>query len=115
MSDCIFCKIAAKEIPSTRVYEDDMVVAFHDLEPQAPVHVLVIPKKHVESLVALRQEDRELAAHILIDVIPKIANDLGIAEEGFRTVVNTGDNGGQTVKHLHFHVLGGRFMKWPPG
>ncbi|ERL03874.1 histidine triad nucleotide-binding protein [Mitsuokella sp. oral taxon 131] len=115
MSDCIFCKIAAKEIPSTRVYEDDMVVAFHDLEPQAPVHVLVIPKKHVESLVALRQEDRELAAHILIDVIPKIANDLGIAEEGFRTVANTGDNGGQTVKHLHFHVLGGRFMKWPPG
>lgn len=115
MSDCIFCKIASKEIPSTLIYEDDTVAAFHDLDPKAPVHVLVIPKKHVESLAALREEDKELAAHILVDVIPKLARELGICEEGFRTVANTGDNGGQTVKHLHFHLLGGRFMQWPPG
>ena len=115
MSDCIFCKIASKEIPSTLIYEDDTVAAFHDLDPKAPVHVLVIPKKHVESLAALREEDKELAAHILVDVIPKLARELGIREEGFRTVANTGDNGGQTVKHLHFHMLGGRFMQWPPG
>ena len=115
MSDCIFCKIASKEIPSPLVYEDDTVVAFPDLEPKAPVHILVIPKKHIESLAALKEEDKELAAHILVDVIPQIARDLGIAEKGFRTVANTSDDGGQTVKHLHFHLLGGRFMQWPPG
>ena len=106
MADCIFCKIAQKEIPSTLVYEDDMVVAFRDLEPQAPQHVLVIPKKHVESL---------LVSHILVDVIPELAQKLGIAEKGFRVVANTGEEGGQTVKHLHFHLLGGRSMQWPPG
>ena len=115
MSDCIFCKIAAKEIPSTVVYEDEQVVAFKDLEPQAPVHVLVIPKKHVESVAALKEEDKELAAHILVDVIPQLAQELGVAEKGFRVVANTGDEGGQTVKHLHFHLLGGRSMQWPPG
>jgi histidine triad (HIT) family protein len=115
MSDCIFCKIASKEIPSTVVYEDEQVVAFKDLEPQAPVHVLVIPKKHVESVAALKEEDKELAAHILVDVIPQLAQELGVAEKGFRVVANTGDEGGQTVKHLHFHLLGGRSMQWPPG
>ena len=115
MADCIFCKIAGKEIPSTVVYEDEMVLAFKDLEPQAPVHVLVIPKKHVESVAALKAEDKELTAHILVDVIPQIARDLGVAESGFRVVANTGDEGGQTVKHLHFHLLGGRSMQWPPG
>jgi histidine triad (HIT) family protein len=115
MADCIFCKIAGKEIPSTVVYEDETVLAFKDLEPQAPVHVLVIPKKHVESVAALKAEDKELAAHILVDVIPQIARDLGVAESGFRVVANTGDEGGQTVKHLHFHLLGGRSMQWPPG
>ena len=115
MSDCIFCKIGAKEIPSTMVYEDEQVAAFKDLEPQAPVHVLVIPKRHVESLAALTEEDKELAAHILVDVIPRLARELGLAEKGFRVVANTGKEGGQTVQHLHFHLLGGRSMQWPPG
>ena len=115
MADCIFCKIAQKEIPSKLVYEDDMVVAFRDLEPQAPQHVLVIPKKHVESLLALKEEDKALVSHILVDVIPELAQKLGIAEKGFRVVANTGEEGGQTVKHLHFHLLGGRSMQWPPG
>lgn len=115
MSDCIFCKIASKEIPANFVYEDEAVVAFKDLEPQAPAHVLVIPKKHVESVLALTEADKMLSAHILVDVIPKLAKELGIAEKGFRLVANTGEEGGQTVKHLHFHILGGRSMQWPPG
>lgn len=115
MADCIFCKIAQKEIPSTLVYEDDQVVAFKDLEPQAPVHVLIIPKKHVESILALTADDKELAAHILVDVIPQLARTLGVEEKGFRVVANTGEEGGQSVKHLHFHLLGGRSLQWPPG
>lgn len=115
MADCIFCKIAQKEIPSALVYEDDQVIAFKDLEPQAPVHVLIIPKKHVESILALEADDKELAAHILVDVIPKLARELGIEEKGFRVVTNTGEEGGQSVKHLHFHLLGGRSLQWPPG
>lgn len=115
MADCIFCKIAGKEIPANVVYEDDLVLAFKDLEPQAPVHVLIIPKKHVESVAKLTADDKDLAAHILTEVVPKLANDLGVAEKGFRLVANTGDEGGQTVKHLHFHLLGGRSMQWPPG
>lgn len=115
MSDCIFCKIANKEIPTQAVYEDDMVIAFNDLEPQAPVHVLVIPKKHIDSLLATTAEDKELLAHITCEVIPMLAKKLNIAENGFRTVVNTGKEGGQTVQHLHFHLLGGRSMQWPPG
>ncbi len=115
MADCIFCKIANKEIPSTVVFEDEQAIAFKDLEPQAPVHVLVIPKKHVESVGALKPEDKDLVGHIMCEVIPKIAREQGIAEKGFRVVANTGDEGGQTVHHLHFHVLGGRSMQWPPG
>jgi histidine triad (HIT) family protein len=115
MADCIFCKIAQKEIPSQIVYEDESVIAFKDLEPQAPVHVLVIPKKHVASVLDLGKEDGVLVAHILSNVIPQLAKELGIAEKGFRVVTNTGDEGGQSVKHLHFHLLGGRSMAWPPG
>ncbi len=115
MADCIFCKIANKEIPSSIVYEDEQVVAFKDLEPQAPVHVLVIPKKHIESILALTAEDAELVAHVFTEVLPKLARDLGVAEKGFRVVANTGEEGGQSVKHLHFHLLGGRSMQWPPG
>ena len=96
------------------VYEDDTVAAFKDLEPQAPTHVLIIPKKHVVSAAELGQEERELAAHIFCDVIPKLTKELNL-EKGFRVVTNAGEEGGQTVLHLHFHLLGGRSMTWPPG
>ncbi|MBR1397849.1 MAG: histidine triad nucleotide-binding protein [Selenomonadaceae bacterium] len=115
MSDCIFCKIASKEAKSNVVYEDDTVIAFRDLDPKAPEHILIIPKKHIDSLNELDNSDKELASHILVDVIPKVARDLSIDKSGFRIVVNTGDDGGQTVNHLHFHMLGGRTMTWPPG
>jgi len=115
MADCIFCKIAAKEIPSNFVYEDDLVAAFKDTNPQAPVHVLIIPKKHVKSLLELDGSDKELTAHIFCEVIPKIAAELGVAESGFRLVANTGKDGQQTVEHLHFHLIGGRSLTWPPG
>ena len=115
MADCIFCKIAQGEIPSTKVYEDDTVLAFRDLDPQAPEHVLIIPKKHLSSVLDFGAEDRELAAHILTDVVPALARTLGIDAGGFRLVANTGTDGGQTVGHLHFHLLGGRSMQWPPG
>ena len=115
MADCIFCKIAHGEIPSTKVYEDDTVLAFRDLDPQAPEHVLIIPKKHLSSVLDFGTEDRELAAHILTDVVPALARTLGIDASGFRLVTNTGADGGQTVGHLHFHLLGGRPLAWPPG
>ena len=115
MPNCIFCKIAHGEIPSTKVYEDDTVLAFRDLDPQAPEHVLIIPKKHLSSVLDFGAEDRELAAHILIDVVPALARTLGIDAGGFRLVANTGTDGGQTVGHLHFHLLGGRPLAWPPG
>ena len=115
MSDCILCKIANKEAKSTMVFEDDMIVAFRDLDPKAPEHVLIIPKKHIASINELKAEDKELAAHIFVDFVPKIAKDLNIADSGYRVVINTGDEGGQTVHHLHVHLLGGRSMTWPPG
>lgn len=110
--DCIFCKIAAGEVKSDAVYEDDAVIAIRDLNPQAPVHILVIPKTHVANITELT--DKALAAHIFTEVVPKITSKLGIAT-GFRIVINTGDDGGQTVNHLHVHILGGRKMTWPPG
>ena len=115
MSDCIFCKIANKEINSTAVFEDETVIAFKDLSPQAPQHVLIIPKKHIGSLNELNESDKNLVSHILVDVLPQIVKSLNIDESGYRVVINTGDEGGQTVKHLHFHILGGRNMTWPPG
>lgn len=102
--NCIFCKIVKGEIPSTKVYEDDKVLAFKDIEPAAPVHILVIPKVHVTSLLEL--EDDELLIHIN-KVIKQVARKQGIAESGFRVLTNIGENGGQAVKHLHFHILGG--------
>jgi len=113
MSDCIFCKIAAKEITSDYVYEDDTIISFRDMEPQAPEHVLIIPKKHIASLDAASEEDAEILAHILLKV-KDIAADLGM-EDGYRLVNNCGEDGGQTVQHLHFHLLGKRKMSWPPG
>ena len=113
MSDCIFCKIANKEINSNLVYEDESVVAFRDLNPQAPQHILIVPKKHIANITEL--DDKEIAAHIFTEVVPKIAKEVGVAESGFRLVINTGDEGGQTVNHLHVHLIGGRKMTWPPG
>jgi diadenosine tetraphosphate (Ap4A) HIT family hydrolase len=115
MSDCIFCKIAQKEIPSDTVYEDEEIICFNDLEPQAPVHVLIIPKKHIGSLdeVTESAEDKELFGH-LIAKIHVIAGQLGL-ENGYRLVNNCGEDGMQTVQHVHFHLLGKRKMTWPPG
>ena len=113
--DCLFCKIANGEIPSNFIYEDESVVAFRDINPQAPQHVLIVPRKHIASINSFEVDDKDLAAHILVDVVPKLAKDLKIDESGYRVVINTGDEGGQTVHHLHVHLLGGRSMQWPPG
>ncbi len=114
MNDCIFCKIVNKEIPSNTVYEDDKSIAFHDISPQAPTHILVIPKKHIRSLVESDESDTELLGH-LAQVARNIANDKGLGENGFRLVLNSGLQAGQSVWHIHFHLLGGRKMNWPPG
>ena len=113
MSDCIFCKIAAGEIPSDRGDEDDVCVAFRDLDPQAPVHLLVIPKVHVDGADAVTGDNSGLVAHIF-EVIPGLMRGQGVSG-GFRVVTNVGQDGGQSVRHLHFHVLGGRALGWPPG
>ncbi len=107
MEDCIFCKIIKKEIPSNIVYEDSEIVAFRDINPVAPVHILVIPKKHISSLIDLKAED-EIIIGKIYTVINKIVEQEGIKEKGFRVVVNCGEDGGQEVKHLHFHILGGK-------
>ena len=111
--DCIFCKIANGEIPSQIVYEDDKIIAFKDLAPQAPVHFLVIPKEHIKCADEINSENSSIIAHIFTK-IPLIAKELGV-ENGYRIVNNCGSDGGQTVGHLHFHVLGGRLLAWPPG
>ena len=113
MTDCIFCRIVSGEIPSKKAYEDEWIYAFHDLEPQAPVHVLIVPRKHLGSLDDATQEDEALLGHLLLKV-KEIAEDLGL-ENGYRLVANTGVDGMQSVKHLHFHLLGKRRMLWPPG
>ena len=112
--DCIFCKIANGEIPSSKVYEDELVYAFYDIEPQAPFHVLIIPKEHISSANEINEENASIVGHIFA-VAAKIAKSEGIAEGGYRIVNNCGKDGGQTVGHLHFHVLGGRSLVWPPG
>ncbi|GFN34709.1 histidine triad nucleotide-binding protein [Tepidimicrobium xylanilyticum] len=114
MSDCIFCKIINKEIPSQIVYEDDEIIAFKDVNPQSPVHILVIPKEHIESLNDINSNHSDLIGNIFI-TIKNIAEELGIDEEGYRVVNNCGEFGGQTVSHIHFHILGGRKFSWPPG
>ena len=114
MSECLFCKIIAGEIPSNKIYEDDKCYAFYDISPQAPVHFLVVPKDHIKDANALNDENASVVGHIYA-VIAKIAAELGIAPSGYRIVNNCGENGQQTVAHLHFHVLGGRMMSWPPG
>ena len=114
MDGCLFCKIAAGEIPSTKVYEDDTVLAFRDIDPQAPVHVLVIPKKHIESVLDIKKEDEGILLHIM-EVAQKVAEAEGVDKTGFRMVSNTGKDAQQTVLHLHFHLIGGRELGWPPG
>ena len=106
MSDCLFCKIIAGEIPSSKVYEDDLCLAFNDIAPQAPTHFLVIPKEHIPSVSAVNAENSAVVAHIF-EVIPKIAAAEGLTG-GYRVVSNCGDDAGQTVHHLHFHILGGK-------
>lgn len=113
MADCIFCKIIEGEIPSSKVYEDNDIYAFRDIEPQAPVHVLIVPKKHIESLDMCKAEDAELLGKVMTKV-GEIAKLAGITN-GYRLVSNCGEDGFQTVDHLHFHLLGGRPMLWPPG
>ncbi len=114
MSDCIFCRIAAGTLPSKVIHEDDQAVAFEDLNPQAPVHMLVIPRKHVVSIGEMDQADSRLLGHLML-TCAKIATEKGLAATGYRVVTNTGANAGQSVLHLHLHLLGGRPMAWPPG
>ena len=114
MADCLFCKIIAGEIPSTKVYEDDYVLAFRDIEPQAPQHIIIIPKKHIASANEITAENSSLIGKIF-EVASKIAKELGFSENGYRIVNNCGEDGGQTVGHIHFHLLAGRNLQWPPG
>lgn len=112
--NCIFCKIVNGEIPSNKIYEDDDIVAFNDLSPQSPIHFLVIPKKHIESCNFVDKENAEVVGKIFLK-ISELAKEMGFDKSGYRIVNNCNDNGGQTVKHLHFHVLAGHSLNWPPG
>ena len=112
MENCLFCKIAAGEIPSKKIYEDDQCLGFYDIDPQAPTHFLVIPKKHISSVLETSEEDEALIGHIF-KVISQVSKEHGL--KSVRVVSNAGDQAGQTVPHLHFHVLSGRDMTWPPG
>ncbi|MDR3342418.1 MAG: histidine triad nucleotide-binding protein [Treponema sp.] len=114
MDDCIFCKIVTGAIPSKQIYEDDELLAFHDVSPQAPVHFLVIPKEHIQNIMELKPENAALAGRLL-NKAQELAVKLGCAEKGARFVINCKSDGGQTVDHLHIHVLGGRPLAWPPG
>lgn len=111
--DCLFCKIINGEIPSNKVYEDELVYAFRDIEPQAPTHILIIPKQHIKSAAEIDESNSSVVAHIF-EVAAKIAKQEGL-DDGFRIVNNCGDSAGQTVKHLHFHLMGGRDFGWPAG
>ena len=114
MTDCLFCHIINKEIPSKLVYEDEKVLAFEDIKPQAPVHILIIPKKHLASLKEADENDQNLLGYLLLTA-RKIAQDKGLADSGFRLVINSGPDSGQEVYHLHVHLLAGRRFGWPPG
>jgi histidine triad (HIT) family protein len=112
--NCLFCKIVAGEIPSEKLFEDERAIAFRDINPQAPTHLLVIPRAHLESLNDAAQTDEALLGHLL-RVAARIANREGLSESGYRTVINTGADAGQSVFHVHVHLLGGRTLAWPPG
>lgn len=112
--DCLFCKIIAGEVPSREVYRDGDIFAFEDINPIAPTHVLVIPTKHLKDIAAAEAEDTELLGKLIL-AANKISDEKGLSQNGFRYAINTGKHGGQTVYHLHLHILGGRQMSWPPG
>lgn len=112
--DCIFCKVANREIDTELVYEDEKVVAFNDIQPQAPIHQLIIPRKHIATINELTAEDMPLVGH-MIQTGCKLAKDSGLADDGYRLVMNCNLQGGQAVFHIHLHLLGGRQMEWPPG
>ncbi|MBU1699309.1 MAG: histidine triad nucleotide-binding protein [Candidatus Eisenbacteria bacterium] len=114
MKDCLFCRIIAGEIPADKVYEDDLIIAFRDVNPQAPTHILLIPKEHIATVNDLQKDHAELIGHIHLQARALAASE-GIDELGYRIVVNCLADAGQSVFHLHFHLLGGRSMKWPPG
>ena len=114
MEDCLFCKIAAKQIQSVVEYEDDEVLAFKDISPQAPVHVLIIPKRHISGMTTISEDDEAMIGHIFT-VAKQLAKDKAVFQCGFRMVANSGPDARQAVDHLHFHLLGGRKMTWPPG
>lgn len=114
MDNCIFCKIVAGTIPSDKVYEDEQVLVFRDIDPKAPVHVLVVPKLHIPGVNEVTADNSAVIAHAY-EVIAQIVSELGVDESGYRVVVNSGADGQQSVPHLHFHVLGGRQLAWPPG
>ena len=114
MSDCLFCKILAGEIPSTKVYEDDYVYAFNDIQPQAPKHIIIIPKEHIASANEINEVNKSVVGHVFA-AAAIIAKEQGFSEAGYRIVNNCGSDGGQTVGHIHFHLLAGRNLGWPPG
>ena len=114
MSKTLFEKIIAREIPAQIVYEDDLVLAFRDINPQAPAHALIVPKKPIPRLAEAKAEDQQLLGYLLLKAA-EVAGKLGLAKGGYRLVINNGADGGETVPHLHVHILGGRYMKWPPG
>jgi histidine triad (HIT) family protein len=114
MSGCIFCRVAAHELPARILYEDEHCLVFHDIRPKAPVHLLVIPRKHIASLNEASDEDKMLLGHIMT-VVSRMAKEQGVDGSGYRAVINTNEEAGQTVFHLHVHILGGRVFHWPPG
>lgn len=114
MSDCLFCRIAEHQVESDVIYEDDDLVAFHDINPQAPTHILIIPRKHIATVNDAGEEDQDLLGKMVLKA-RDLASEQGIASDGYRLAMNTGSNGGQAVYHIHLHLLGGRAMQWPPG
>lgn len=114
MSNCIFCKIISGEIPAKKVFENDNIIAFNDINPEAPVHILIIPKKHIASVNDITEQDINIIGEIFL-AAKEIAKSQGVSEDGYRVVTNCGEKAGQSVQHLHYHLLGGRNLKWPPG
>jgi histidine triad (HIT) family protein len=114
MSDCLFCKISDNQIPAKIVFQDDKAMAFEDIHPESPIHVIIIPRKHISTILDITDEDQDIMGYLYL-VAKRIAIDKSLAEDGFRLVVNCGKSGGQEISHIHIHMLGGRLFGWPPG